>query len=76
VRALGGPAYPNVDAAGVIHRLAAWPQANRSRAKHDLARFLAGRFRAEQDNPRASAQPSTGGAAQQDLAAKIKEAGL
>jgi hypothetical protein len=76
VRALGGPAYPNVDAAGVIHRLAAWTQANRSRAKHDLARFLAGRFRAEQDNPRASAQPSTGGAAQQDLAAKLREAGL
>lgn len=76
-RALGGPAYPNVDAAGLIHRLAAWTQTNRAKAKHDLARFLSGRFRAEQDNPRTPAPaPAGGGAAQQDLGAKLREAGL
>ncbi len=75
-RALGGPAYPSVDAAGLIHRLAAWTQTNRAKAKHDLARFLSGRFRAEQDNPRTQPPSGTASAAQQDLGAKLREAGL
>jgi hypothetical protein len=80
-RDLGGDAYPAVSVRQAIAQAAAWCRSNPAKAKtpRGLSRFLTAWFEREQNRGgglRGSPPGGTGGAAQQDLAAKLREAGL